>query len=179
MDSALNPVPAPPRPRTQAPPLTVPMVGGGTWELAQRTPRNFTMIVFYRGLHCPACRNQLAQLEASAGELQNLGVEAVAISADTEERAARARDEWGLRETPVGYGLSVKAMREWGLFVSEATHEQEPEYFNEPGLFLIKPDLKIYYEALTSMPFGRPAVRELIGGMSFVIENAYPARGNA
>ncbi|ALM38426.1 alkyl hydroperoxide reductase/ thiol specific antioxidant/ Mal allergen [Streptomyces sp. FR-008] len=73
----------------------------------------------------------------------------------------------------------MKAMREWGLFVSEATHEQEPEYFNEPGLFLIKPDLKIYYEALTSMPFGRPAVRELIGGMSFVIENAYPARGNA
>ena len=38
-------------PRTQAPALAVETVGGGTWSLADRNPRHFTMVVFYRGHH--------------------------------------------------------------------------------------------------------------------------------
>ena len=40
-------------PDSQAPVLSLPLVGGGTWSLADQNPKNFTMVIFYRGLHCP------------------------------------------------------------------------------------------------------------------------------
>lgn len=43
-------------PRKPVPPLSVPLVGGGHFDLASEGPKNFTMVVFYRGLHCPVCR---------------------------------------------------------------------------------------------------------------------------
>lgn len=42
-------------PRQPVPALEVPTVGGGTWRLADQHPESFTMVVFYRGLHCPIC----------------------------------------------------------------------------------------------------------------------------
>jgi hypothetical protein len=40
------------KPNTPAPQLDVPLVGQTTtWKLADRDPQNFTLIVFYRGLH--------------------------------------------------------------------------------------------------------------------------------
>ena len=36
-------------PDSQAPELSLPLVGGGTWALADQTPKNFTMVIFYRG----------------------------------------------------------------------------------------------------------------------------------
>ncbi|MFG3497075.1 peroxiredoxin-like family protein [Streptomyces sp. NPDC047928] len=172
-------IPAPPRPRTKAPDLAVPLVGGGTWDLADQSPRNFTMVVFYRGLHCPACRGQLTRVEQRFEDLLALGVNPVAISADGRDRAEEAKQGWGLDRLPIGHDLSVPTMREWGLFVSRAADRHEPDRFNEPGLFLVKPDRELYYAAVTNMPFGRPPLDELIGGMSFVIDRAYPARGDA
>ena len=53
------------------------------------------------------------------------------------------------------------------------------ELFGEPGLFLIRPDHTVYYQAIQSMPFGRPSFRGMLGGIDFVLENDYPARGEA
>lgn len=178
MTSAPQTIPAPPRPGAKSPELTVPLVGGGTWSLRDQSPRNFTMLAFYRGLHCPACRGQLRELQERFKELQGLGVDPIAISADSRDRSERARADWGLTDLPVGYDLPVAAMREWGLFVSEAANAQEPGHFNEPGLFLVRPDQELYYAAIVNMPFGRPPLGELIGGMTFVLQNDYPARGN-
>ena len=40
-------------PRTKTPDLEFETVDGNTWRLADQKPKNFTMIVAYRGLHCP------------------------------------------------------------------------------------------------------------------------------
>jgi peroxiredoxin len=40
-------------PDSQAPVLSLPLVGGGTWSVTDQNPKNFTMVIFYRGLHCP------------------------------------------------------------------------------------------------------------------------------
>ncbi|MGE0565290.1 MAG: hypothetical protein AB7O50_12315 [Pseudolabrys sp.] len=42
-------------PRQPVPPLVVPLAGGGKFELSAEMPLHFTMVVFYRGLHCPSC----------------------------------------------------------------------------------------------------------------------------
>jgi hypothetical protein len=44
------------KPRKPVPALDFDTVGGDRWSLAAQKPQNFTMIVFYRGLHCPVCR---------------------------------------------------------------------------------------------------------------------------
>ncbi len=167
------------KPRTQAPELVISMGEGGDWRLAEQKPENFTMLVFYRGLHCPVCKRYLQDLESKLQDIHSRGVEVIAISGDTGERAEETKREWGLERLTLGYGQSVDSMREWGLFVSHAIKPAEPDHFGEPGLFLIRPDGTIYYEAIQSMPFGRPSFREMLSAIDFVLQNDYPARGKA
>ena len=167
------------KPRSKAPELEVKTLDGGSWRLSEQRPEQFTMIVFYRGFHCPVCKGYLQQLEQKIEEFRAHGVDVIAISGDTHERAERSAKEWELDQVRIGYGQSIDSVREWGLFVSHAIKEEEPELFGEPGLFLIKPDGTVYYESIQSMPFGRPSFREMLGAIEWVLENDYPARGEA
>ncbi len=170
---------APPVPTQPAPSLEVDLVGGGRFVLADSTPKNFTLVVFYRGLHCPISRGFLAQLDRALGELAGLGVEVVAVSGDDEDRANQSVVEWGIEHLRVGYGHSVSSMREWGLFVSKGIKDPEPDYSGEPGVFLIKPDGTVFMVALNSMPAARPRIEDLVGAIRFFVERDYPARGDA
>jgi peroxiredoxin len=98
-------------PRKPVPPLSVPLVGGGHFDLASEGPKNFTMVVFYRGLHCPVCRRYLGELDPKIDDFEMRGVNVVAISSDDEERAERAKREWELPVMRVGYGLPLKDAR--------------------------------------------------------------------
>lgn len=167
------------KPRQAAPELTVELVSAGTWRLAERRPASFTLIVFYRGLHCPVCRAQLSELNRRFDELTKRGLDVLAVSGDTVERARQALQEWKLDRLPLAYGLTEENWRAWGLFVSAGIKADEPEHFNEPGMFLIKPDGSVFYEALTSMPWGRPRLDDVLGGIDFVVAKDYPARGEA
>ena len=166
------------KPGQQAPELVVDLAGGGSWDLSAQEPQGFTLIVFYRGHHCPVCRAQLSELNRRSEELAQRGLSVIAVSGDSEELASASKRDWNLDRLAIGYGLSKQSMRAWGLFVS-AGHEGEPERFNEPGLFLIKPDGSVYYEALSSMPWGRPRLDDILNGVDYVLRSDYPARGEA
>jgi peroxiredoxin len=167
------------RPRQAAPELTVPLLRGGTYRLDEQTPDLFTMIVFFRGLHCPVCRAQLSELERRLDELHSRGVDVIAVSGETRERTTTLAREWKLERLPLAYGLTEDQMRAWGLFVSRGLDDKEPALFNEPGLFLISPDRTVYYESILSMPVGRPRLDDLLGGIAYWTANDYPARGEA
>ena len=169
-------------PRTKVPALSVKTVSGETWTLSERKPERFTLIVFYRGLHCPICRGYLGELVKLEPEFKTRGVEIVAISSDAEERARRAEVEWQLGALTVGYGLDLTAARDWGLFISTSRGMtsagiEEPAQFSEPGVFLVRADGTLYWSAIQTMPFARPHFRELLGAVDFVISKDYPARG--
>lgn len=166
-------------PKQTAPQLSVATVNGETWTLAEQNPPNYTMIVFYRGLHCPICKSYLADLEDKLSQFKNLGVEAIAISGDNLEKAQQAKTEWGLDNLTVGYGQTLESMREWGLYISKAAFDYEPEIFAEPGLFLVKPDKTLYYVALNNAPFARPRFDDVLGGLEFILSKNYPTRGTA
>jgi len=166
-------------PSTPAPPLEFPTVDGETWNLADQEPEHFTMVVFYRGLHCPVCKSYLGELAEKLDDFRERGVEVVAVSGDSAERAATAKSDWGLDGVTVGHSLPVETMRAWDLYVSAAIKDDEPTEFGEPGLFLIRPDASVFYAAINSMPFGRPSLDEMLGGIDFVIGQHYPARGAA
>jgi peroxiredoxin len=128
------------KPRERAPELTVDLVGGGLWRLEEQQPENFTVVLFYRGLHCPVCRAQLSELNRRLDEFTSRGATVIAVSGDTRERAQRSADEWHLDRLTIGYGLNEETARAFGLFSSRGINEEEPARFSEPGLFLIRPD---------------------------------------
>lgn len=137
------------------------------------------MIVFYRGLHCPVCKTYIAELDAKLSEFTRRGIEVVAVSGDTNERAQQSCTEWGLTQLAVGYGFPIDEARIWGFFVSHAIKESEAAEFFEPGLFLIKPDRTLYASSVNSMPFARPHFGGVLNAIDFVVKNHYPARGEA
>ena len=167
------------KPQQQVPDLTVKTVGGSDWTLSGQSPENFIFLFFYRGYHCPICRKYLGSIDRKLDDLTSMGIHAVAISSDTEERATRSKEEWKVQNLPIGYGLSIEEARRWGLYVSKGIKADEPEIFNEPGLFIVRPNLELYAASIQTMPFTRPSIDELIGGFSYIIQNAYPGRGEA
>ncbi len=165
--------------RQPAPPLEIELLDGGTWRLADARPPAFTMIAVYRGLHCPICKNYLGELEAKLAEFEKRGVEVIAMSTDTRERAAQSRAEWGLDKLRIGYAMPIATAREWDLYVSAAIREGEPPQFSEPGLFLVKPDGSLFYAAQASAPWGRPPLDQILRGIDVATERKMPARGEA
>ncbi len=49
-------------PQQEVPVLKVKTVNGMKWDLRDQQPENFTLVVFYRGLHCPVCKKYLEEL---------------------------------------------------------------------------------------------------------------------
>ena len=171
-------------PRQPAPDLSVATLAGSTWSLETAAPQRFSLIVFYRGLHCPICATYVAELDKSIPELATRGVETIAISSDTEARAREARIRWGLSQLTLGHSLTIGTARSWGLYISNGRGKtsagvEEPALFSEPGIFLVRPDRTLYWASIQSMPFARPHFREILAALDFVIAKDYPARGEA
>jgi peroxiredoxin len=169
-------------PRQPVPALELPLVGGGTWSMADQKPENFTMVVFYRGLHCPICSRYLGDLNRKAQKFADKGVNILVASSDDEDRATRAKKEWELDALDLAYGISLEKAREWGLYVSTSNGKTstglvEPDMFIEPGLYLIRADGTLYFGTVQTMPFARPSFAEILAAIDRVLEVNYPARG--
>ncbi len=165
-------------PQTQAPDLNIKLLNGNIWKLKEQNPERFTMIVFYRGLHCPICEKYLKTLDSLLSAYKEKGVDVIAISMDGETRARKAKMKWQLSEDlKLGYGMDAEIANRWGLYLSKAIKDFEPDIFNEPGLFLIKPDNSIYFITLNSTPWGRPHLASFVKVIDFINTSGYPARG--
>lgn len=169
-------------PRQPAPELRVPTLAHGDFDLAADAAPRFTMVVFYRGLHCPICLKYLLELGRLQPEFEKRGVKSIALSSDGRERAQAMADKVHAPALRMGHDLGLAAAREWGLYISTSRGKtsigiEEPALFSEPGVFLVRPDGSLYYGAVQTMPFARPHFDELLGAIDFAIEKDYPARG--
>ena len=150
--------------------------------MSDQKPKHFTMLAFYRGMHCSVCRDYLAKLQSMHASFNGLGVTPIAISMDEADRACSAEASWKLEDLCVAYGLSLQQAREWGLYVSRGAGLsslgiEEPPMFVEPALFLVRRDRTLYYASVQSMPFARPCFGELLSGIEKAVARDYPARG--
>ena len=158
-------------PNQKASKLILPTLQHGEFDLSKQAPRHFTMLVFFRGLHCPICVTYLTKLVELLSAFDNLGVNAIAISSDNLDRAsamAEKVDSNSLRQAYISKGNGKTSM---GI--------HEPDFFPEPGIFLVRADNTIYYISLQSMPFARSSFKDLLAAIQFILSKSYPARGEA
>lgn len=168
-------------PRRPVPELRVPTLAHGEFDLAADAPKLFTLISFYRGLHCPVCLKYLHDLESLLLEYERLGTKVIAISSDIHDRAQEMANKVG-PNLRFGYSLPLTVARQWGLYISSSRGKssinvEEPPLFSEPGVVLVRPDGTLYYGAVQTMPFARPVFSELLQALDFAITKDYPARG--
>lgn len=158
--------PLPPGPRTAplpparcelhigapAPQLVLPTTDGALWSLFEQTPRNYTLLIAYRGWDSPLCRTYLGSLSRLERRFRSQGVQPVVLSSDSLDGAQRTKKHWGLEEVTVAYGMRRENAERWGLFVEG----QGDSLVVQPGLFLVSRDHVLRYASIQSSPFGRP-----------------------
>lgn len=169
-------------PRQAVPTLQIATLDHGAFTLTENAPQHFTLVVFYRGLHCPICLKYALELGRLQPEFDKRGVKVILLSGDDRERAQAFADKLNAPGLRVGYGLSLASAREWGLYISTgrgktSTGVEEPALFSEPGVFLVRADGTLYYGAVQTMPFARPHFAELVAAVDFAVAKDYPARG--
>jgi peroxiredoxin len=153
---------------------------GGEVSLAATTSSdNWKMVVVYRGRHCPMCTRYLNALEDQRRDLLDIGVEIVAVSADSEEQLNEHLSRLHVTY-PICYGLTLEQMHAMGLYISQPRSDQETDHpFPEPGLFIINSDGEVQVVDLSNNPFARPDLVTLVNGLKWMRnpDNNYPIRG--
>jgi len=167
-------------PGQPVPEIDLPLTIDARFVLADQSPDAFTMLVFYRGKHCPVCRRYLTELGGRLQDFTKRGINVFAISMDEEGRAMVSDKEWDTHDLPLVHSMPEDKAREYGLYISSKRDgSEEPERFSEPGLFLVRPDGTLYMAQVQSAPFTRPALDQLLDGLDVIADKQYPPRGTA
>ncbi|CAA0124059.1 Alkyl hydroperoxide reductase C [BD1-7 clade bacterium] len=141
------------------------------------TQEHWKLIVIYRGVHCPLCRNYLETLNCHLQDLERLGVSVIAASADSERKARQQVDQSEL-DLMLAYGLNSEQMQSLGLYISNPGASPRRERpFAEPGLFLINEEGHIQLVDISNSAYCRPAIPMLIQGIQQMREHETPVQG--
>lgn len=167
-------------PRTQVPSTNFNLIDADQISLAEikANADQFIALLFYRGYHCPVCKAQLKDFNQYYSDFKAAGIDFYAISTDKWEKANKAKEDWGIDQLPIVYDFPLLMAEKWGLYISVGRPDSnEPNYFSEPGLFIIRPNGELYASSIQTMPFTRPKASILLDGLKYTIKNNYPARG--
>ncbi len=151
--------------------------GGEPITIGESTDR-WTLLIVYRGKHCPRCKKYLNKLNDALNSWTDV-MDVVVVSADTKEKALADKEEFGWNFN-LCYGLAESQIRSLGLYVSEPLSDAETTgLFAEPGTFAIRSDGSLMLVDISNGPAARPDLEELLDGMKFNIDNDRPVRGTA
>ena len=154
-----------------------PSLNGETVTIGEPKDR-WTLVVVYRGRHCPRCKRYLGKLNDMLSDWTDL-LDLVVVSGDDKTKAEADLAEFGWN-FDLCYGMTEAQMRALGLYVSDPLSDAETtERFAEPGTFALRPDGTLMLVDISNGPASRPDLDELLDGMQFNIKNDRPIRGTA
>lgn len=164
-----------PIPNKSFPVISLSSVAGGEITIGGARDR-WSMLIVYRGKHCPRCKKYLNKLDKMLDNWHEL-LDVTVVSADPIEKAKADVEEFGWR-FDLCYGLTEDQMRTLGLYITDPLSPEETDRrFSEPGMFALRPDGTLMLVDISNGPAARPDLEELLDGMRFNIENGRPARG--
>lgn len=156
-------------------PITLATVDGREIVVGAQKDR-WTMLLVYRGRHCPSCKKFLNKLNANL-PAWTAQLDVVVVSSDTLAKALADRKEFGWEFT-LGHGLSEAQMNTLGLYVSDLLSPDETDRrFAEPGALGFRPSGELMLVDISNGPSARSDLDELLDGMIFNIEHDRPTRG--
>ncbi|ROV62223.1 AhpC/TSA family protein [Vibrio ponticus] len=162
------------------PKIELPTLNASLVEIAKpQGSADWRLVVIYRGKHCPLCTRYLNELETLQTEFKNIGVDVIAVSADSKEQLQQHMEKLHV-SFPIAYGLNFEQMKSLGLYVSSPRSEQETDHlFAEPGLFVVNEQGQVQVVDISNAPFARPDLKTLLAGIEFIRNpaNNYPIRG--
>lgn len=162
------------------PDLEATLLGGEVVKLNKpKQGLDWKLVVVYRGKHCPLCTRYLNQLEGYKSALENIGVDLIAVSGDSKSQLEGHLEQLDV-SFPLAYGLTVEAMEELGVYISDPRSPQETDHpFAEPALFVVNEVGNIQVVDLSNNPFVRPELGALVNGLAWIRnpDNNYPIRG--
>jgi len=162
------------------PNLEATLLNGSTVTLGKPQGNATWQAVFvYRGKHCPLCTKYLNELEGYKQAFADVGVDILAVSADSKLQLAAHLDKLTI-SFPIAYGLTETQMKALGLYISLPRSEQETDHnFAEPGLFVVNEHGDLHVVDISNNPFVRPELGALSRGLNWIRDpdNNYPIRG--
>lgn len=157
------------------------LLNGQTSDISKPSDKfDWKMIVVYRGKHCPLCTRYLAELNALLDEFNLLGVDVVAVSADSKEKATEQLAEINPRYD-VAYGLSIEQMQKLGLYISSPRNGMNVDVpFAEPGLFVLNQESNLQLVDISNVPFARPSLQSVLNGLRYLrgMTEPFPVNGS-
>lgn len=162
---------------TPDPMLSLDLIIGTRWELdRQSEDLPWRLVVIYRGQHCPLCKRQLTELRDRLADFVDAGCAVVSATMEPREQAQAAYDDWSLKDLPVAYGLEADELRRYGVFISSAISEDEPEWFAEPAILLFHGST-LHSAWVQSTPVARPPLGEVLEAIKAFELETIPPRG--
>jgi peroxiredoxin len=160
------------------PQIILPTVGGNGIQLGQPQGNcDWRMIVVYRGKHCGLCKDYLEKLNALKDKFYKIKIDVVAVTADSQEKAAFRYLESHL-SFPVAYDLSLDQAGTLGLYISDPREGETDRPFPEPGIFVVNAEGNVQVIDISNAPFARADLDDLLWGLEYIREEGnYPIRG--
>ncbi|MEM9462834.1 MAG: redoxin domain-containing protein [Myxococcota bacterium] len=165
-------------PGSEFPPLPAANLDGTTTDISKPAQgADWTMVVVYRGQHCPLCTRYLNRLTSFVPRLREIGIHVVAVSGDSKQQLEGHLERLDIN-FPIHYGLTTEQMQALGVHISAPRSEKETDHpFAEPGLFVINEKGTVQVIDTSNNPFVRPDLEALVSGLSWIRSHDYPIRG--
>lgn len=164
------------KPADSFPDISFKLMTGETIQLGANAGR-WTLLIVYRGDHCPRCKTYVAKLHELVPGYAERNVDIYLASTDPEHVAKRTIDEnnWTL---PVAFGLTNAQSQQLGLYLTDqdASAELDGQYA-EPGMFLINPEGLTQVIATSNSPSVRPDLEVVLDGIIGTQDRNLPIRG--
>lgn len=108
-------------------------IDGEPYQIGQAWSEKTALIVFYRGGWCPYCNFQLRELAKKHEQLEAAGLQVVAISADTADKAATTLAQFNI---PFPILSDPKLIAHEAFNVVLQVDDERLEWYKSKGLFL-------------------------------------------
>lgn len=154
----------------EVPEFDLSLLDGGSWSSLEPIEGRFRLLNIYRGKWCGQCKKHLKTLDKLMPAFRNVGVEIIAASADTRERAAEFADMLEIENLSIGFEFPMEAARELGVFVSARAKDEEMPLFFEPAHFLIGANHRVFAAWISSCAFARTSPQGILDYVEFIGE---------
>ncbi|MBI4214016.1 MAG: peroxiredoxin family protein [Chloroflexi bacterium] len=140
--------------------VTLKLADGGDLVIPDQMSGRYVALLFYRGNWCPYCVRHLLSYQAKLTELEQIGAQVIAATADTPESSRVLAAERGITFPLLG-GVTEETVAGLGALWTDDNHG----HYMQPLELLVLRGGTIFGSMYASGPVGRMDVDEVINAI--------------